>query len=90
MVSTARWLPGVSEHFCELERNLTFLRQIESIGIDIIDGFYVAESDALGIAVTVVTLDRDLFSLVIQGSTERAGNNTGFAADAFVLVDGHP
>ena len=86
----ARWLPGVSEHFCELERNLALLRQIDSIGLDIIDRLHIAKGNTLGIAVTVVALDGDLFNLVIQGSAERAGNDAGFAANAFVLVDGHP
>jgi hypothetical protein len=62
---TASWLPGVSQHFCELERNLALLSQIDSIGVDIIDRLNIAESDTLGIAVTVVTLDGDLFSLVV-------------------------
>jgi hypothetical protein len=80
----------VSEHFCELERYLALLRQIDSIGLDIIDRLYSAESDALRIAVAIITLDGDLLGLVIQGSAKGAGNDAGFAADAFILVDGDP
>jgi len=86
----ARWLPGVFEHFRKLERNLALLRQIDPISFDIIDRFYIAESNTLGIAVTVVTLDGDLLSLVIQGSTKRAGNDAGLAANTFVLIYSHP
>jgi hypothetical protein len=55
-----------------------------------IHGFYITETDALGIAVAEVALEDPFIDDVVVHGPEGADGDTGAAADADIVIDRHP
>ena len=55
-----------------------------------IHGFYIAETDALGIAVAEVALEDHFIDDVVAHGPEGADGHTGAATDAGIVINHHP
>ena len=71
----------------EPREDLLLLCHLDSVCIDIVDGLHVAEKDALGSPVTVITFYGHPFLDVEGGMSEGARNDTRLTPDTLVLVD---
>ena len=63
---------------------------IRLISIHKRDSLYPAETDALGITITVIAFYRYPFQDVKERMAKGAGNNASSASDAQLFVDGYP
>lgn len=55
-----------------------------------IQGFYITETDTLGITVAEVALEDHLINDIIVHGPEGADGDTGAATDADIVIDRHP
>jgi len=75
---------------CDSLRRGLFLREVHPVGIDVVDGFHVTETNALRISVTEIALEILVVDDVKPHRSKGADGDTGTAADAFVVVHHYP
>ena len=83
-------LPYLFHGFDQFVGGLSFLGDLNLVGIHKKDGFGIAEGHALGISIAEITFHSHSFLNIKGGMTERAGDDAGLASDAQILVDHHP
>jgi hypothetical protein len=78
------------QEICDFASRFMFFSHLNPVSLDIIDGSYITEGDALGISVAVIAFHRHSFCDIKEGMTERAGHDAGLASNAQILVDDDP
>jgi hypothetical protein len=83
----SRSLSYLFYRFKKFVGGFSLLGHIHLVGVRKQDSLGIAEGDALGISVTVITFHRHLFCDIKEGMAERAGHDASLASDAQVFVD---
>jgi hypothetical protein len=78
-------LPGTGKFF----RCNSFFRNAQIFCFNEIDGFYIAETDTLGIAVAEIALEDHFIDGVVVHGPEGADGHTGAATDADIVINQH-
>jgi hypothetical protein len=78
------------QYLGEFEGGFSFLGHVHIIGICKKESLGIAEGHALGVSIAEIALHCHALLEIERGVSERAGDDTGFAPDAKILIDDHP
>jgi len=78
------------QDFSELKGGFPFLGHVHVISVRKKESLGIAEGHTLGVSIAEIAFHCHTLLEIERGMSERAGDDTGFAPDAKILIDDHP